>query len=138
MDGGTNPEDLKQKYCPTKPELDNLIRQRNDIVDFLNNAGTNLDRLATTVNFGAGIANLIQGLINGLGRGKTLAQISMSFIPIGLPGAVPAAIDTVGDVKDNTTFKTDGTPRLPPLTILASSVSPSIVTGKQHLVVLLG
>lgn len=126
IDGGTNPEDLKQKYCPTKPELDNLIRQRNDIVDFLNNAGTNLDRLATTVNFGAGIANLIQGLINGLGRGKTLAQISMSFIPIGLPGAVPAAIDTVGDVKDNTTFKADGTPRLPPLTILASSVSPAI------------
>ena len=106
--------------------MDNLIRQRNDIVDFLNNAGTNLDRLATTVNFGAGIANLIQGLINGLGRGKTLAQISMSFIPIGLPGAVPAAIDTVGDVKDNTTFKADGTPRLPPLTILASSVSPAI------------
>tara|TARA_Y100000385_G_scaffold202147_1_gene209368 strand:- start:22 stop:1011 length:990 start_codon:yes stop_codon:yes gene_type:complete len=126
MDGGANPEELKQKYCPTKEELDNLIRQRNDIVDFLNNTGNILDRLATTVNFGAGIASLFQGIINGLARGKTLAQIAMSFIPFALPGAVPAAIDTLGDIKDQTTFKEDGTPRLPPLTSVASTVAPSI------------
>lgn len=126
MDGGANPEDLKQKYCPTKPELDSLIRQRNDIVGFLNNTGVDLDRLAATVNSGAGIANLIQGLINGLAAIKLSSQIAMSIIPTGLPGAVPAAIDNLGDIKDQTTFKEDGTPRLPPLTSLASSVSPAI------------
>ena len=126
MDGGANPEELKQKYCPTKPELDSLIRQRNDIVGFLNNTGVDLDRLAATVNSGAGIANLIQGLINGLAAIKVSSQIAMSIIPTGLPGAVPAAIDNLGDIKDQTTFKEDGTPRLPPLTTLASSVSPAI------------
>jgi hypothetical protein len=127
MDGGANPEDLKQKYCPTKPELDNLIRQRNDIVGFLNDTGTNLDRLAATVNFTSGIASLIQGIIQNLGKIKTSSQIAMAITPPpSLPGAVPAAIDTLGDVKDNITFKTDGTPRLPSLTILASAVSPSI------------
>jgi len=126
MDGGANPEELKQKYCPTKPELDSLIRQRNDIVGFLNNTGVDLDRLAATVNSGAGIANLIQGLINGLAATKVSSQIAMSIIPTGLPGAVPAAIDNLGDIKDQTTFKEDGTPRLPPLTTLASSVSPAI------------
>ena len=128
MDGGANPEELKQKYCPTKPELDSLIRQRNDIVGFLNNTGVDLDRLAATVNSGAGIANLIQGLINGLAATKVSSQIAMSIIPTGLPGAVPAAIDNLGDIKDQTTFKEDGTPRLPPLTILTSSVSPAIST----------
>ena len=126
IDGGVNPEELKQKYCPTGPELDNLIRQRNDITNFLNNSGTSIDRLATTVNFGAGIANLLQGLINNLGRGKTLAQIIMSFIFFRLPGAVPATIDNIGDVKDRVTFKEDGSPRLPPLTIVVSTVAPSI------------
>lgn len=127
MDGGANPEDLKQKYCPTKPELDNLIRQRNDIVGFLNNTGGDLDRLAATVNFTSGIASLIQGIIQNLGKTKTAATIAMGITPPpALPGAVPAAIDTLGDVKDQTTFKEDGTPRLPPLTTLASSVSPAI------------
>lgn len=127
MDGGANPEELKQKYCPTKPELDNLVRQRNDIVGFLNNTGVDLDRLAATVNFTSGIASLIQGIIQNLGKTKTTATIAMGITPPpALPGAVPAAIDTLGDVKDQTTFKEDGTPRLPPLTTLASSVSPSI------------
>ena len=123
---GIDLESLKSEYCPTKPELDKLILQRNNLVDYLNGVGTTLDRLSTTVNFGAGIANLLQGIINGLARGKTLAQIAMSFIPFSLPGAVPAAIDTLGDIKNKTTFKEDGTPRLPPLTITASAVSPSI------------
>ena len=126
MDGGANPEELKQKYCPTKEELDNLIRQRNDIVDFLNNTGNILDRLATTVNFGAGIANLLQGITKALGRGKSLAQIVMSFIFFRLPGAVPATIDNLGDIKDRITFKEDGSPRIPPLTAVASTVAPSI------------
>lgn len=126
VDGeGVDLEALKQKYCPTKPELDKLILQRNNLVDYLNGVGTTLDRLSTTVNFGAGIATLLQGIITGLKQGKTLAQIALSFLPVA-PGAATSAIDVAGDKVDDLTFKKDGTPRLPPLTIIASSVSPSI------------
>ena len=122
---GIDLESLKSEYCPTKPELDKLILQRNNLVDYLNGVGTTLDRLSTTVNFGAGIASLLQGVISGLRQGKTLAQIALSFIPVA-PGAATSAIDVAGDKADDLTFKKDGTPRIPPLTIIASAVSPSI------------
>ena len=124
---GVNIEELKQQFCPTKPELDRLILQRNNLVEYLNGVGVTLDRLSTTVEFGAGIATLLQGIINTLNTGKTLAQIALSFIPLA-PGAATTAIDTTGDVIDKLTFKEDGTPRLPPLTIIVSAVSVSIAT----------
>lgn len=127
---GVNFEELKQQYCPTKPELDKLILQRNNLVDYLNGVGETLDRLATTVDFGAGIANLLQGIINKTRVGKTVAQIALSFIPVA-PGAATTAIDTAGDVADKLTFKADGTPRLPPLTIIASAVSGPIAAVQQ-------
>ena len=121
-----SPEEIKQQYCPTTSELDSLIAERNDIVDYLNNVGTRIDALSITVEFGAGFANLLQGIVNRLKTGQRLANIAMSFIPFALPGAVPAAINTVGSVADSLTFNNDGTPRLPPLTITASQVSPAV------------
>lgn len=122
---------IKQEFCPTKPELDRLILQRNNLVDYLNGIGTTLDGLSTTVNFGAGIGNLLQGLITTIKRGQSLANIAMSFIPFALPGAVPATINELGKVADGLTFNKDGTPKLPPITITASSVSPSIAATQS-------
>jgi len=127
---GIDLESLKQEFCPTKPELDRLILKRNNLVDYLNGVGTTLDRLSTTVKNGAGIATLLQGIITGLRQGKTAAQIILSFIPLA-PGAATTAIDTTGDIADKLTFKTDGTPRLPPLTIIASAVSAPISAVQQ-------
>jgi hypothetical protein len=128
---GIDLESLKQEFCPTKPELDRLILKRNNLVDYLNGVGTTLDRLSTTVNFGAGIASLLQGIITTLKTSKTISQIALSFIPFGVPGAAVSAIDTTGDVADKLTFKEDGTPRLPPLTIIASAVSAPISAVQQ-------
>ena len=128
---GIDLESLKQEFCPTKPELDRLVLKRNNLVDYLNGVGVTLDRLATTVEFGAGIASLLQGLITRIKQGQTLANIAMSFIPFALPGAVPAIINTAGNIADKLTFKDDGTPRLPPLTIVASAVSAPISAVQQ-------
>ena len=127
---GIDLESLKQEFCPTKPELDRLILKRNNLVDYLNGVGVTLDRLSTTVNFGAGIATLLQGIINGVRTGKTAAQIILSFVPLA-PGVATTAIDTAGDIADKITFKADGTPRLPPLTIIASAVSAPISAVQQ-------
>jgi hypothetical protein len=124
---GVDIEELKQQYCPTKPELDRLILQRNNLVDYLNGVGVTLDRLATTVEFGAGIASLLQGIINKIKLSKIGSQIALSFIPVP-PGAAAAAPPIAGDAADAVTFKQDGTPRLPPLTVIASAVSPALAT----------
>ncbi len=119
-------EEAQQKYCPTKEQLDTIIEERNNIVNYLNNIGEKIDALSVTVEFGAGFANLLQGLISRISTARTAANLVMSFIPLALPGAVPAAINTLGDASDKIKFNEDGTPRLPPLTITASAVSPSV------------
>ena len=55
----------------------------------------------------------------------------MSFIPFALPGAVPAAINIAGNIADNLTFNADGTPKLPPITITASQISPAVASTQS-------
>lgn len=121
-----SPSELQQKYCPTKPELDKLVLQRNNLVDYLNGVGQKLDQLSTTIEFGTNFASLVLGLTTALKTGKTLAQIALSFIPFGLPGAAVAAIDKVGDVIDKILYKNDGSPRIPPIIYIGSAVSVPI------------
>lgn len=120
---------IKAKYCPTN--LQDLIAKRNSAVDYLNNTGTQLDSLSITVNFSANFAELIQGLVNIINTGKTLANTVMSFIPFALPGAVPAAINMASTIASTLTFNGDGTPRIPPIKITASQVSPSIAATQN-------
>lgn len=120
-----SPEELKEKFCPTN--LQDIIQKRNDAVEYLNNTGDRLDSLSITVNFGANFASLLQGLVTGIKTAKTIATQVLSFIPV-TPGAAVSAIDTAGDVADNLTFNEDGTPRIPPIKITASQVSPAVAS----------
>lgn len=123
-----SPEELKEKFCPAN--LQDIIKKRNDAVEYLNNTGARLDSLSITVDFGANFASLLQGIINRLKTGKTAAQIALSFIPVP-PGAGVAAIPISGDSIDNLTFNADGTPRIPPIKITASQVSPAVASTQS-------
>ena len=120
-----SPEELKEKFCPTN--LQDIIQKRNDAVEYLNNTGARLDSLSITVDFGANFASLLQGLVTGIKTAKTIATQVLSFIPV-TPGAAVSAIDTAGDIADNLTFNEDGTPRIPPIKITASQVSPAVAS----------
>jgi len=122
-------EDLKEKFCPA--DLPIVVKKRNDAVEYLNKTGDRLDSLSITVDFGANFAGLIQGLVNVIKQGQKAANLAMTFIPLALPGAVPATINTLGSAADNLTFNEDGTPKLPPLTITASQVSPSVASTQS-------
>ncbi len=120
-----SPEELREKFCPSN--LQDIIQKRNDAVEYLNNTGARLDSLSITVDFGANFASLLQGLVTGLKTTKTIATQVLSFIPL-TPGAAVSAIDTVGDIVDSLTFNADGTPRIPPVKITASQVSPAVAS----------
>jgi hypothetical protein len=122
-------EDLRDKFCPT--DLPSIVQKRNDAVDYLNKTGERLDSLSITVDFGANFAGLIQGLVKRIKQGQKAANLAMTFIPLALPGAVPATINTLGSAADSLTFNEDGTPKLPPLTITASQVSPSVASTQS-------
>ena len=121
-----SPEELKAKFCPTN--LPSIIQKRNDAVDFLNKTGDRLDSLSITVDFGSDFASLLQGLITTIKTVKTTVNTTLSFIPVGIPGIIPSSINTAGDVADKLTFNEDGTPRIPPIKITASQVSPAIAS----------
>jgi len=116
--------------CPTPEVLDDIIRQRNKAVDFLNNIGSKIDNLSFTVDFGADFANLLQGLITLTKNAKTGLNTALKFLRFP-PGAVSSVITDLGDLTNTLTFKADGTPNLPPLTITASSVSPAVATVQR-------
>ena len=120
-----SPEELREKFCPAN--LQDIIQKRNDTVEYLNNTGARLDSLSITVDFGANFASLLQGIISRLKTGKTASQIALSFIPVP-PGASVASIPILGDSIDNLTFNADGTPRIPPIKITASQVSPAVAS----------
>lgn len=122
-------EDLREKFCPA--DLHIAIKKRNDAVEYLNKTGNMLDSLSITVDFGANFAGLIQGLVNFIKQGQSAANLAMTFIPLALPGAVPATINMLGSAADSLTFNKDGTPKLPPLTITASQVSPSVASTQS-------
>lgn len=124
---------FKQEVCPTPDQLNNIIEQRNNLVDYVNGIGNTLDALTVTIDFGAGFANFIQGLVTRLSQTKLGATISMALIPFALPGAVPAGVSTLGDVTDKLLYNSDGTPRLPPITITASQVSPAIASTQSNI-----
>jgi hypothetical protein len=121
-----SPAELKEKFCPAN--LQDIIKKRNDAVDYLNKTGSRLDSLSITVDFGSDFASLLQGLINIIKTVKTTVNTTLSFIPVGIPGIIPSGINTAGDIADGLTFKEDGTPRIPPIKITASQVSPAVAS----------
>lgn len=118
-------ESLKQEFCPTTKELDSIIEQRNNIINYLNNIGTQLDALSVTVNFGATFGELLQGIINTLKRAETIGNFAIKFVPFA-PGLATSVLNDLGILANNLTFRPDGTPIIPPITITASQVSPSV------------
>lgn len=123
-----SPEELREKFCPAN--LQDIIQKRNDAVEYLNNTGARLDSLSITVDFGANFASLLQGLVTTIKTAKTISTQVLSFLPV-TPGAAVSAIDTAGDIADSLTFNADGTPRIPPIKITASQVSPAVASTQS-------
>jgi len=124
-------EQLKEEFCNV--QLPQIIAKRNNAVDYLNNTGRILDTLTISVNFGASFAEILETLIKILrGASFTINQAAKA-IPL-IPGAVVSAVNDLNTIADTITFKSDGTPNLPPLKITASQVSPAFATVQSTIV----
>ena len=124
-------EQLKEEFCTV--QLPKIIEQRNNAVDYLNNTGKILDSLTLSVDFGASFAKILEDLIKILrGASFTINQASKT-IPL-IPGAVVSAVNDLNTIADTVTFKSDGTPNIPPLKITAGQVSPAFATVQNTIV----
>mgnify|MGYP000014432281 CR=1 FL=1 len=124
-------EQLKEEFCNV--QLPRIIEQRNNAVDYLNNTGKILDTFTISVDFGASFAGILEDLIKILrGASFTINQASKT-IPL-IPGAVVSAVNDLNTIADTVTFKSDGTPNIPPLKITAAQVSPAFATVQNTIV----
>jgi len=124
---------VKKILCPTKEQLDLIILQRDGLVQKLNAAGTKLDGLSITINFGASFAEVLSIIVTVLKTVSFGINQASKAIPL-VPGAVTSVITDLNTITDTITFKPDGTPNLPPLSISAAQVSPAVALVQSTIV----
>ena len=122
-EGLSNIDELKEKFCPTPERLEALILQRNNLAGVLNNTGSQLDTISSAVNFSGNFAELLQALVSGLKGAQFVLNQAAKFIAL-IPGAIVALITDLGTIADTTLFKSDGTPIIPKIQSIVTSVAP--------------
>jgi len=125
--------EVKKLLCPTKEQLDLIIKQRDGLVEKLNATGVQLDSLSIAINFGANFAETLLTLKKVLKTANFTLNQASKAIPL-IPGAVVSLGNDLNTAADAITFKPDGTPNIPPLAINAAQVSPAVASVQSIIV----
>jgi translation initiation factor 1 (eIF-1/SUI1) len=91
-EGKNNANDIQNKFCPPKGEIENIIRRKNKFVKQINNS---LKLIDTTLKV-LGIARSFITISLGIIRGIDIAQLAL---PTAIPGVTAGAITKVDDIK---------------------------------------
>ena len=100
-----------QDVCPNQATLNELIAQRNNIVQSLNNIGFKVDQLGTSIT---GISNFLKvtlGLITTIEVASVIASAAAKAIPV-IPGIVPAVLNDAQTLIRKVTFDKLGNSKL--------------------------
>jgi len=117
-------EEVKKRLCPTPAILEIVIRQRNGIVDFLNNQQEKVNNLKTSADTTGDAADGVQNTSTGISLSvfiaNQLAKVA-AIAPILAPlRSIITDLDTVNQVLK---FDREGSPRIPPLRGAVSNFS---------------
>ena len=126
-------EEVKKTLCPTKEQLDLIIRQRDGLVEKLNSTGVQLDSLSIAINFGSDFSETLLTLVKVLKTANFAINQASKAIPL-IPGAVVSLGNDLETAANAITFKPDGTPNIPPLAISAAQVSPAVALVQSTIV----
>lgn len=98
--------------CPNSEEAQEVINLRNNLVTQANKLSKTLD-IITKASLGIStFLTVLLAIKKNLQRIKTGISITAKFIPVGLPGAIPAALNDLGDAIDKITFNNLGESKL--------------------------
>ena len=117
-------EEVKKRLCPTPAILEIVIRQRNGIVDFLNNQQEKVNNLKTSADTTGDVADGIQNTSTGIELSVFIANQLAKFSTFG-PILAPARsiITDLDIVNQFIKFDKEGSPRIPPLRGAVSNFS---------------
>tara|TARA_Y100000385_G_scaffold280314_1_gene331273 strand:- start:29 stop:949 length:921 start_codon:yes stop_codon:yes gene_type:complete len=109
--------------CP--PEVEKLIKIRNNIVGQANSIIEIINKVSVTVIIASAGVNTLVKLIKVLKIAKSSLSLGSKFAPI-VPGAVASGISDLDDVITNITFDTQGNAKLPPIVSAINSIAVPI------------
>ena len=109
--------------CP--PEVEKLIKIRNNIVEQADSIVKTINTISTTVAIASTGVNTLVGLIKGLKIGKVVASAALKFIPLA-PGAASAALTDVDELITNKTFDIEGNSKITPIVTAINGIAVPI------------
>ena len=114
--------------CPNEVTLNELITQRNNIAESLNNIGFRINQLGSSITGVSNFLNITLGLLTSVDIASVIASAAAKLLPI-TPGAVPAALNDAQTLIRKTTFDRLGNSKLSKIqgVISSSSLVISIV-----------
>ena len=123
----TDPAKLQEvikRLCPTQDVLENIIRQRDGIVDFLNNQQGKVNNLKISADTTGDVADGLQDTSTGIELSVFIANQLAKVAGLAVVLAPIRSIITDLDVVNQAIiFKKDGNPRIPPLRGAVSNFS---------------
>jgi hypothetical protein len=134
---------LIQKYipnpnvCPNDVGLNELITQRNNIVQSLNNIGAKVDQLGTSITGVSNFLNITLGLITTIEVASVAVSAAAKVLPT-VPGVIPAALNDAQTLIRKITFDKYGNSKLSKIqgvlnssALVISIVGTYILTAKE-------
>jgi len=109
--------------CPESSQLAKIISIRNNILNQANNIANVLEKITFTVNLARIGVNTLVNLITALKAGRIAASVAAKLIPVGLPGAVPAALNDLDTLITEKTFDNVGNSKIPPVQSAINGIS---------------
>jgi hypothetical protein len=117
-------QEVKDRLCPTQDVLENIIRQRNGIVDFLNNQQVKVNNLKVSADVTGDIADGIQKVSTrtefAILIGNQLAKAARLAVVLAPIRSIITDLDIVNQIIK---FDREGKPRIPPLRGAVSNFS---------------
>ena len=117
-------QEVKDRLCPTPDVLENIIRQRDGIVNFLNNQQVKVNNLKVSAGVTGDVADEIQNVSTGIELSAFIAN-QLAKIAAIAPVLAPlrSIITDLNTVNQIIKFDREGKPRIPPLRGAVSNFS---------------
>tara|TARA_B100000497_G_C7679249_1_gene410814 strand:+ start:1022 stop:2341 length:1320 start_codon:yes stop_codon:yes gene_type:complete len=114
-------QEVKDRLCPTQDVLENIIRQRDGIVDFLNNQQEKVNNLKISADVTGDAVNVISDILLGTNISIFILNEAAQFFAIDSP--IRTQIERLSRINTVIEKDRDGNPRIPPLKGAVSNFS---------------
>ena len=107
-----SPEELKARFCPTQETLDQIIIQRNNMVEYLNNQQDRLNNLKKPIEGTGVVVDFLQQTSTRIKLVAFIANQAAKIIPL-IPGAVVSIINDLETIRQTILVTNKNEPRIP-------------------------